>query len=123
MKKTFAVLGMMCAGCSARVEKTLAGVEGVREVSVNLPGRTALIDFDEHVVTAEQLKEAVGKAGYDMVIEEDRNVEALERRSYEQLRRRVVLSWLFAAFCMAVSMKWLEVRPQSAANQTMLLIA
>ena len=123
MKKTFAVLGMMCAGCSARVEKTLAAVEGVREVSVNLPGRSALIDFDEHVVTAEGLKEAVTKAGYDMVIEEDRNVEAIERRRYVQLRRRVLLSWLFAAFCMAVSMKWLDVKPQSAANQTMMLIA
>ena len=123
MKKTYAVLGMMCAGCSARVEKTLAETEGVRAVSVNLPGRTALIDFDEHVVTAEQLADAVKKAGYDMVTEEDRNIEAIEQRRQQQLRQRVVLSWLFALFCMAVSMRWIEVNPQQAANQTMMLIA
>jgi len=123
MKKTYAVLGMMCAGCSARVEKTLAETEGVRAVSVNLPGRTALIDFDEHVVTAEQLADAVKKAGYDMVTEEDRNIEAIEQRRQRQLRQRVVLSWLFALFCMAVSMRWIEVNPQQAANQTMMLIA
>ena len=123
MKKTYAVLGMMCAGCSARVEKTLAETEGVRAVSVNLPGRTALIDFDEHVVTAEQLADAVKKAGYDMVTEEDRNIEAIEQRRQRQLRQRVVLSWLFALFCMAVSMRWIEVNPQQAANQTMILIA
>lgn len=123
MKKTYAVLGMMCAGCSARVEKTLAESEGVRAVSVNLPGRTALIDFDEHVVTAEQLADAVKKAGYDMVTEEDRNIEAIEQRRQRQLRQRVVLSWLFALFCMAVSMRWIEVNPQQAANQTMMLIA
>ena len=114
---------MMCAGCSARVEKTLAETEGVRAVSVNLPGRTALIDFDEHVVTAEQLADAVKKAGYDMVTEEDRNIEAIEQRRQRQLRQRVVLSWLFALFCMAVSMRWIEVSPQQAANQTMMLIA
>lgn len=123
MKKTYAVLGMMCAGCSARVEKTLAETDGVRAVSVNLPGRTALIDFDEHVVTAEQLADAVKKAGYDMVTEEDRNIEAIEQRRQRQLRQRVVLSWLFALFCMAVSMRWIEVNPQQAANQTMMLIA
>lgn len=123
MKKTYAVLGMMCAGCSARVEKTLAETEGVRAVSVNLPGRTALIDFDEHVVTAEQLADAVKKAGYDMVTEEDRNIEAIEQHRQRQLRQRVVLSWLFALFCMAVSMRWIEVNPQQAANQTMMLIA
>ena len=123
MKKTYAVLGMMCAGCSARVEKTLAETEGVRAVSVNLPGRTALIDFDEHVVTAEQLADAVKKAGYDMVTEEDRNIEAIEQRRQRRLRQRVVLSWLFALFCMAVSMRWIEVNPQQAANQTMMLIA
>lgn len=123
MKKTYAVLGMMCAGCSARVEKTLAETEGVRAVSVNLPGRTALIDFDEHVVTAEQLADAVKKAGYDMVTEEDRNIEAIEQRRQRQLRQRVILSWLFALFCMAVSMRWIEVTPQQAANQTMMLIA
>ena len=114
---------MMCAGCSARVEKTLAETEGVRAVSVNLPGRTALIDFDEHVVTAEQLADAVKKAGYDMVTEEDRNIEAIEQRRQRRLRQRVVLSWLFALFCMAVSMRWIEVNPQQAANQTMMLIA
>jgi len=122
MKKTYAVLGMMCAGCSARVEKTLASVEGVREVSVNLPGRSALVDFDEQQVTAEKLKDAVEKAGYDMVIEEDRNVEAIERRRYERLRRRVVVSWLFALLSMAVSMGVSSLR-EGWVNQTLLLIA
>ena len=114
---------MMCAGCSARVDKTLSSIEGVREVSVSLPQRTATIDYDERITTPEELKKRLAATGYDLVVEHDRNVEAIERRAYEQLRRRVVLSWLFAVFCMAVSMKWLEVRPQSAANQTMMLIA
>lgn len=32
----FSVSGMTCASCSAHVEKAVAAVPGVREVSVNL---------------------------------------------------------------------------------------
>ena len=46
-KKTFAVLGMMCAGCAANVEKRLNQTEGVATAAVNLPARTAMIEYDE----------------------------------------------------------------------------
>ena len=36
-KKTFAVLGMMCAGCAANVERRLNLTEGVASAAVNLP--------------------------------------------------------------------------------------
>ena len=42
-KKTIAILGMMCAGCSARVEQKLNTLEGVETASVNLSARTALV--------------------------------------------------------------------------------
>ena len=34
-KRTFPVLGMSCAACAARVDKTLNGQPGVRTASVN----------------------------------------------------------------------------------------
>ena len=34
-KKTFAVLGMMCAGCAANVERRLNQTEGVQSASVS----------------------------------------------------------------------------------------
>lgn len=36
MKKVLTVEGMMCAHCQARVQKALAGVDGVVEVMVDL---------------------------------------------------------------------------------------
>ena len=122
-RKTFAVLGMMCAGCAANVEKRLKQADGVAEVSVNLATRTALIAYDERAITPEQLKDTLSKIGYELVIEEDRNVETIERRAYLSLRRKVCLSWLFALLVMAISMGWINIGTRDVANQTMLILA
>ena len=124
-KKTFAVLGMMCAGCSARVDKKLNATEGVISASVSLPGRSALIEYDTALTSPQQLQQALASIGYDMVIEEDRNVEALERRAYLSLRRKVLLSWLFALLCMACTMGWLGLQAYGTGvrNQFALILA
>ena len=122
-KKTIAILGMMCAGCSARVEQKLNTLEGVETASVNLSARTALVEYDPKRISLEQMKEALGAIGYDMVIEEDRNVEAIERRAYTSLRNKVIVSWGFALLVMALSMGWISVGQRDMTNQTMLIIA
>ena len=122
-KKTFAVLGMMCAGCAANVERRLNQTEGVQSASVNLPARTALIDYDETVTSPEQIKESLSAIGYDLVIEEDRNVEAIERRAYTSLMMKVVASWVIAAVVMAISMGWINIGTRDTANQSMLILA
>ena len=122
-RKTFAVLGMMCAGCAANVEKRLNSADGVATVSVNLATRTAIIEYDESVTTPEQLKETLGQIGYDMVIEEDRNVEAIEQSAYRQLRLKVIVSWIFALLVMGISMGYIDIGTREAENQTMLILA
>ena len=122
-KKTIAILGMMCAGCSARVEQKLNALEGIRSATVNLPSRTALVEYDPQVITLEQMKEDLGKLGYDMVIEEDRNVEAIERQAYKSLCTKVCLSWLFAILVMAISMGYINIGTRDTANQVMLILS
>ena len=132
-KKTIAILGMMCAGCSARVEKRLNELDGIQSAAVNLPARTALVEYDPKQITLEQMKEALSQIGYDMVIEEDRNVEAIERHAYISLRNKVIASWCFALLVMAISMGSAHSVPllQEAlgevsgdiANQTMLILS
>lgn len=122
-KKTFAVLGMMCAGCAANVEKRLNQTEGVATAAVNLPARTAMIEYDEQKTSPEKMKEALAAIGYDMVVEEDRNVEAIERQAYRRLRDKVILSWVFALLVMAISMGWINIGTRDIANQTMLILA
>ncbi len=122
-KKTIAILGMMCAGCSARVEKKLNSLEGIRQAAVNLPARTALIEYDPAVITLQQMKEELDKTGYEMVIEEDRNVEAIEEQGHRSLRHKVVISWLFALLVMAISMGYINIGTRDLNNQVMLILA
>ena len=83
-KKTIAILGMMCAGCSARVEKALRALPGITSASVNLPARTALVEYDSQQISLQQMSEAVSAIGYEMVIDEDRNVKAIEQQKNYQ---------------------------------------
>ena len=70
--RTIAVLGMMCAGCAGTVERTLSRIEGV-----NLAARTVTVTYDERLTSPQAMKERLAQAGYDLVIEQDRNVEAI----------------------------------------------
>jgi Cu+-exporting ATPase len=60
---SFPVEGMTCASCVRRVEKSLAAVPGVAEVTVNLATEAATVQADASV-TPETLRAAVEKAGY-----------------------------------------------------------
>lgn len=122
-KKTIAVIGMACAGCAANVERRLNELNGISSAAVNFAARTALVEYDPKVITPQMMKEEIIKVGYDLVIDEDESVAAIERHAYSQLLRRMAASWVFAALTMGISMRWLNVGSTSAANQTMLIIA
>ena len=123
MKKTIPVVGMACSACSANVEKKLNSLAGISSASVSLPGRSALIDYDPTTISLEKMKQAVNDIGYDLVIEADRSVAEIEQRAYTLLRRRTLISWLFALSVMAISMHWLPLGSRDMANQVALLLA
>ena len=123
MKKTIPVIGMACAACSAHVERKLSELKGIRSASVSLAGRTALVDYDPSVISLEEMKRAISNAGYDLVIEDDRNAEEINRTSFRRLLRRTLLSWLFAIATMAVSMGWISPGTPSFNMQIALIIA
>ena len=99
-KKTFPVLEMQCAACSARVEKTLAKQEGVLSAVVNLSAANATIEYDDRVITPEKMREAIVAVGYDMVIDltgdKEDEVEAARIESFKQLKKRTVWAIVLA---------------------------
>jgi Cu+-exporting ATPase len=60
------VRGMTCAGCVARVEGSLNGLDGV-EATVNLATETASVRYDPGRVEVDDLVGAVANAGYSAV--------------------------------------------------------
>src|SRR5688572_12166834 len=63
------VIGMTCASCVMRVEKTLRAVPGVGSASVNLATEEASVSANA-TVSADTLAAAVRKAGYDVATTE-----------------------------------------------------
>lgn len=121
--KTIPVIGMACSACSANVERKLNSLQGISEASVSLATRSALVKYDPKAITLPQMKQAINGIGYDLVIESDRSVEQIENQNYRLLRRKVILSWIFALAVMAMSMGWLPVGSRNVANQCALLLA
>ncbi len=63
---TLLVVGMSCANCVARVEKSLRSVPGVLSVSVDLASGNAMVEMAPDMVTMADLNKAVEKAGYEV---------------------------------------------------------
>ena len=122
-KKTFPVLGMACAACSANVERKLCSLPGVESASVSLPGRSAVVEYDERKITAADLKREIDSLGYELIIDDAQSIDAIDRNNWRRLLRRTLLSWLFALIVMAISMGWIAIESPSAANQLMLIVA
>lgn len=121
-KKILPVMGMACAGCSANVERKLKAMDGIKSVSVSLPGRTAMVEYDEKIVTPADMKREIDAAGFELIIDEETRVDTLEKNSYRLLLRRTALSWLFALLTMSVSMGWVSAGSLDASNQVLLII-
>lgn len=112
---------MACSVCSANVEKKLQSLKGINSASVSLASRTALVDYNPDIISLEDMKREISNAGYDLVIENDRSVEEINRREFTLLRRRTLASWLFAILTMCFSMGWIS-HTSSFANQICLLL-
>ena len=64
MHQRFSVTGMSCAACSARVEKCVGSLPGVKKVEVNLLARSMQVQYDENQQTENSIIAEVERAGY-----------------------------------------------------------
>jgi len=67
-KRIFKIVGMHCASCVNTIEKVLSKTHGVNSASVNFASETALVEFDENVVSPQKLASAVKDSGYNLEV-------------------------------------------------------
>ena len=65
--KTLRIEGMTCASCANAVERATKKLDGVSESNVNLATEKLSIAFDETLVSVDDIKAAVEKAGYKAI--------------------------------------------------------
>ncbi|MEK7081041.1 MAG: copper ion binding protein, partial [Patescibacteria group bacterium] len=71
-KETYKIQGMHCASCVMTIERVLLKTAGVHSASVNYASESALIEFDENIISESGLAKAVGEAGYHLI---SKNIE------------------------------------------------
>lgn len=93
-QETFAITGMTCTNCSARIEKTLNKKEGVTNAYVNFATEKAVVSFDSNVMTTEAIEQIVAKAGYSAILDLAENQESLEKaqeKEFKTLKFQLIL--------------------------------
>lgn len=112
MKEKYDITGMTCAACQAHVTKSVSGLEGVRDVNVNLLQNSMTVDYDESKTGAPEIIKAVEDGGYGAslknqsrkageVQEAPRDIAAEESAA---LKKRLILSIVFLIPLMYLSM-------------------
>ena len=111
-QETFPILGMSCAACAARVDKTLNKQPGVCRASVNYAAATALVEYDPAQTSPESLQHAVQEAGYDLLITHDEHtadeVEEAHRQKYRTLKQRTTWAILLAILIAVIGMGFMN---------------
>lgn len=95
----FTIQGMSCAACAARIEKTLGRMDGVSEVAVSFPLRTAWVQVNGVGVTKELLAEKVEQLGFSAKLNESASEGLHRERGW--LRIRLVAALLLTLPLMA----------------------
>ncbi|MEL5893959.1 heavy metal translocating P-type ATPase [Bacteroides sp. GD17] len=92
VQETFPVLGMSCASCAARVDKTLNQQPGVSKAAVNYASGAATVEYDPAQCSPQALQQAVQAAGYDLLIKKDKDTlleaEQAHDKRYHDLKFR-----------------------------------
>jgi P-type Cu+ transporter len=90
------LMGMTCAACSARVEKVLNQLPGVK-AQVNLAAEKARVEYMPGLVGTDDLIAAVRKAGYDAQELTEASRAEEKARKETAYRRELRLFWISAA--------------------------
>ena len=108
IKNTYPVLGMSCASCAARVDKTLNGLPGVYQATVNYATAVAQVEYNPEVCSDATLQSAVQDAGYDLLVDTGEDVadkaEEIRLTRYRKIKRRTVAALLLSLPIMVISM-------------------
>ena len=108
IKNTYPVLGMSCASCAARVDKTLNGLPGLYQATVNYATAIAQVEYNPKVCSDAILQSAVQDAGYDLLVDTGEDVtnkaEEIRLARYRKIKRRTVVALLLSLPIMVISM-------------------
>ena len=103
MKEKFSVGGMSCSACVARVEKAVAKLEGVSEVTVSLLTNEMSVNYSSPC-NEEKIISAVGAAGYKASVLKKTTAAPRKDKETTSLLVRLAISVVLLLALMYISM-------------------
>lgn len=111
----FTITGMSCSACSTRVEKAVNKLDGIDKASVNLLTNSMQADYDENVVSQQDIIKAVVDAGYGASPADTGNAAAsggapqksasdLAKEEMKSMKHRLIGSIIFLIPVMYIAM-------------------
>jgi len=100
MRAHYKIKGMSCAVCQATIQKKVQSLKGVNEASVNLVTEEMDVVYDEAIISAEAIKQAVDNLGYTALYQD----QQLNDEKKDLTLVKLIVSLVLAAILMYVSM-------------------
>lgn len=109
-KVLFDITGMTCSACSARIEKGLSKLDGIKEVSVNLLTNSMAVTFDGEQISTNQIVKKVEDTGYGATQkiaaakkQADKPVDVAQLEA-SSMKNRLIVSLIFTIPLFYISM-------------------
>ena len=83
---TLKIIGMTCAACSARIERSVSKIEGVESCSVNLATERMIVEFDPAKIDVETIKKTIEKIGYSWAENKNNVVDGDKLRKDKEIK-------------------------------------
>ena len=111
MKQKFNITGMTCSACSSHVEKAVNKVAGIRSASVSLMTNSMVAEYDESVLSAEEIIQAVIDSGYGASLPgvvggqvQGQSQNGSMEEELSSMKRRLIWSFVFLTPLFYISM-------------------
>ncbi len=104
------IKGMTCASCSARIEKVISGLDGVRTMQVNLATETGVVVFDSETISKRRILETIAGLGFEAepLAEQDENLLVKQQRETREklarMKKELIPAFGFAIVLLLLSM-------------------
>ena len=110
-KQKFNITGMTCSACSAHVEKAVRKLEGIRAADVSLMTNSMTAEYDEAVLSPEDIIAAVIQSGYGAALPQKAGAkvqaapqEDVVGQELAAMKRRLIWSFVFLIPLFYISM-------------------
>ncbi|MGJ7045700.1 heavy metal translocating P-type ATPase [Thermoanaerobacterium thermosulfurigenes] len=90
-KADLVLIGMSCASCATKIEKTLNKLPGVYKASVNFATEEASVEYNSDAISVEQMAKAIRDIGYDAKEKKDNALDYEKNEREAEIKKTKAL--------------------------------